>query len=155
MNENGYFAIINGPNLNRLGRRDPATYGTATLADILTAASGAAPDYGQRTFQSNCEGDIIDAIQQATDDSRCAGIIINPGAYAHYSHAIADAIRDAREAGRAVVEVHLSNIHAREEFRARSLTGAACNTIITGAGGYGYALARMALAHHLNEARKP
>lgn len=130
--------IINGPNLNMLGQRDPDIYGRLSLDDIIASLRAEFPHERLAAFQSNSEGEIIDCIQRAGHDSECRGIVINPGAYAHYSYAIADALRDCP---RPAVEVHISNIAAREEFRQRSVTGAACRGIISGLGAAGYRLA--------------
>lgn len=134
--------VINGPNLNMLGKRNPAIYGSETLEDLQRMLASAFPHVRFRYFQSNFEGDIIDRIQADGQDPSVTGIIINPGAYAHYSYAIADAIADA---DRPVVEVHISNILSREEFRRKSVTGAKCDAVITGAGLHGYLLA----SHHI------
>ncbi len=137
--------VIHGPNLNLLGTRDPSIYGSDTLADIDAAlvrrarAAGAAMD----SFQSNLEGEIVEAIQGAT--GRYAAIIINPGGYSHTSVAIRDAL-DA--CGVPAVEVHLSNIHARESFRHASITAGRCIGQISGFGKNSYLLGLdAALAH--------
>ena len=137
--------VIHGPNLNLLGSRDPSVYGTTTLAEINDAlskrasAAGAALD----AVQSNLEGEIVTHIQSAGADHDA--IVINPGGYSHTSVAIRDAI-DA--CGIPVVEVHLSNIHAREEFRHTSLTAARCIGLISGFGPRSYDLGLdAALAH--------
>ncbi len=132
------LAIINGPNLNMLGRRDPAIYGSETLEDTLNALRAEFPDINFTDFQSNSEGEIIDAIQSANQMPDIRGIVINPGAYAHYSYAIADAVADSAVP---VVEVHISNIHARESFRSVSVTARAAKAVITGCGRRGYAMA--------------
>lgn len=130
--------IINGPNLTRLGLRDNKIYGSATLPQLEEMLKERFGSDNLEFFQSNCEGEIIDKIQEYGNNSRCSGIVINPGAYAHYSYAIADAIADAKIP---VVEVHISNIHAREEFRSKSVTAVNCIGAITGLGIEGYALA--------------
>lgn len=132
------IAIINGPNLNMLSMRDRSIYGSNTLEGICRGISEAFPDQEFFFFQSNSEGEIIDAIQKYGQAKECSGIVINPGAYAHYSYAIADALRDAVNPA---IEVHLSNIHAREEFRRHSVTADACKGVITGLGEAGYLLA--------------
>ena len=137
-----YFAIINGPNLNLLGKRQPEIYGSSTFEDTLTRLRGDLSDYEIKYSQSNSEGDIIDMIQNYGFDSDCLGIVINPGAYAHYSHAIADAIEAVPAP---VVEVHISNIYAREEFRHTSVTARASKSIISGCGRDGYLLALLYL----------
>lgn len=133
-----YIAVINGPNLNLLGKRLPDIYGTdtfeQTLADLRNEFSSIRIDY----FQSNCEGELINKIQDSGFDNNCLGIVLNPGAYAHYSIAIADAIEAVSVK---VVEVHISNIHAREEFRHKSVTAGACDAIISGCGRKGYSMA--------------
>ena len=141
------IAIINGPNLNRLGRRDPAVYGSCAFEPFLEELRAEFPDIRVSFFQSNHEGEIIDRIQRLSDSPDCLGVAINPGAYAHYSYAIADALRDASAVLR-IVEVHISNILTREEFRRRSVTAEAVNAgVITGCGLNGY---RLALLHILN-----
>ncbi|MCB2084811.1 MAG: 3-dehydroquinate dehydratase, partial [Sphingomonadaceae bacterium] len=109
--------ILNGPNLNLLGTRDPATYGAQTLADVIAACEklGAELGFEVSSFQSNHEGELVDRIQQAGLEG--IGIVFNPGAYSHTSIALRDAISGA---GALVVEVHISNIHARERFRHHS-----------------------------------
>lgn len=136
-----YISIINGPNLNRLGLRDHSLYGRQSLAEINANLQSSFPEIALSFFQSNCEGEIIDHIQRDVDSGNCAGIIINPGAYAHYSYAIADALRDAAPY-LPTVEVHLSNIHARDDFRRRSVTAeAVSHGVIAGCGSNGYHLA--------------
>ena len=127
------IAIINGPNLNLLGERDPEIYGSETLQDIITMLRKEMPDVKFSNFQSNYEGEIIDRIQAIRKDGSINGIVINPGAYAHYSYAIADALRDI-QGKKPVVEVHISNIHSREEFRRHSVTAACVDAVIAGAG---------------------
>ncbi len=138
------IAIINGPNLNLVGTRQPEIYGTQSLSAYLKALADeyAGDDITLEVFQSNSEGEIIDAIQQYGLREDVEGIVINPGAYAHYSYAIADAIRSV---ACPVVEVHISNIHARENFRSESVTAAACTGIISGFGLEGYMMAVDAL----------
>lgn len=134
-----YISIINGPNLNLSGRRQPEIYGTETLEETIGKTALIHPEIGQKHIQSNCEGAIIDALQEFGFDPECIGIIINPGAYAHYSYAIADAIKATETP---VVEVHISNIHSREEFRQTSVTARSATAVIAGCGREGYALAR-------------
>ena len=123
--------LINGPNLNMLGKRDPLHYGSFTLADVEKVTADRASDrgYGLEFFQSNSEGAIIDKIHQTMD--KCDGIIINPGAYTHYSYAILDALELC---GLPVVEVHISDISEREDFRKISVTKAACIAQVKGLG---------------------
>lgn len=129
--------VINGPNLNLLGTREPHIYGYQTLSDIEDEIRASFPDIDFKFFQSNHEGAIIDAIQSAMD-GRYEGIVINPGAYTHYSYAIRDALAAAPVPA---VEVHLSNIHLREEFRRLSVIAPACKAQLSGFGSTGYKLA--------------
>ena len=140
------IVFLNGPNLNMLGKRQPDIYGHATLADVEARAKTLANELGLglRCQQSNWEGQLVDWIQEARDDA--AGIIINPGAYSHTSIAIFDALNTFE--GR-VVEVHVSNIHAREEFRHFSYVSQRAETVIAGAGVHGYDLALRHMAHVL------
>ncbi|MGH7996202.1 MAG: type II 3-dehydroquinate dehydratase [Opitutaceae bacterium] len=129
------IAVLNGPNLDRLGKREPDIYGSATLGeleDALRAEFGAAADL--EFFQSNHEGALLDRIAELAD-RKCAGLVINPGAFTHTSIALRDAIAGAKLPA---VEVHISNIYRREEFRHRSLTAAACLAVISGLGLEGY-----------------
>lgn len=128
--------IINGPNLNLLGKREPEIYGTETFEDFFEYLQGEFPNVGLYYFQSNHEGAIIDKIHEVgfTFD----GIIINAGAYTHTSIAIADAISAVTAP---VLEVHISNIHARESFRHHSYLGKSCVGSIVGLGLRGYELA--------------
>lgn len=132
------IAIINGPNLNLLGKRQPEVYGHETFAQTLSLLSEKFPETELFYMQNNSEGEIIDLIQDINCQPDFLGIVLNPGAYAHYSYAIADAVADS---GLPVVEVHISNIHAREEFRSRSVTAARARAIISGCGRMGYELA--------------
>jgi len=130
--------VVHGPNLNLLGEREPEIYGTTTLAEIDAAIAAGAKDLGIDVVceQHNSEGAIIDALHAARTTS--GGVVINPGAYAHYSYAIADAIAAIAIP---VVEVHLSNVAAREPFRRTSVTAAACRAVVSGLGAAGYLLA--------------
>lgn len=135
--------VINGPNLNLLGRREPEIYGTDTLDTIAAETAGMIPDeMAVEWKQSNHEGDIIDAIHEAGYDPECIGIVLNAGAYTHTSLAIADAIAAVPVP---VIEVHLSNVFAREEIRHRSLIAHVCKGSISGFGKKSYALAIQAL----------
>lgn len=138
--------VLHGPNLNLLGEREPHVYGTQTLAELNDAISALAKElhWELRCDQYNGEGEIIDALHAARHD--CEGVIINPGAYAHYSYAIRDAIASI---GIPTIEVHLSNVAAREGFRRTSVTAAACRGVISGLGAAGYVLAIRALAEIL------
>ncbi|HEY8738586.1 MAG TPA: type II 3-dehydroquinate dehydratase [Candidatus Dormibacteraeota bacterium] len=130
--------VLNGPNLSRLGQREPEIYGTQTLADVerLLVERAKASGCTIRFLQSNHEGQLIDWIEAEGQESDA--IIINPGALAHTSHALADALRGC---GKPVVEVHISNVHRREPFRHRLVTAGAAVGVITGLGINGYALA--------------
>lgn len=135
--------VLHGPNLNLLGTREPAVYGSTTLAEIDAAlkAEGEALSLAVRTFQSNHEGALIDALHDARNWA--AGVIINPGGYTHTSVALRDAISAI---GLPVVEVHLSNTEAREEFRHRSMIAPVCKGTIRGFGWRSYLLGLHALA---------
>lgn len=137
-----YYLILNGPNLNLLGRRAPEVYGSAGFEDTLASIREDFADQSIEYAQSNSEGEIIDLLHRHGFDPACAGIVLNPGAYAHYSIAIADAI-EAIPAP--VVEVHISNIHAREDFRRKSVTARTARGVIAGLGRDGYALALLSL----------
>lgn len=130
--------VIHGPNLNLLGEREPDMYGTQTLADIDASISALATELGVevQTLQHNSEGAIIDALHAAR--AQYDAVVINPGAYSHYSYAIADAVAAMRIP---VVETHLSNIAAREAFRRTSVVAPACAGSIAGFGAESYRLA--------------
>ena len=130
------IAIINGPNLNLLGKREPDVYGNESFEDYLAKLRGENSDIEILYFQSNIEGELIDAIQKYGFD--CDGIIINPGGYTHTSVAIGDAIASINTP---VIEVHISNIHAREEFRKLSHVSAKAKGTVCGLGLFGYSLA--------------
>lgn len=132
------ITIIDGPSLNLLGKREPEIYGSVSNQQNLETLRAEFPDITIDYFQSNHEGDIIDKIHEAGYDKDCIGIVINPGAYSHYSLAIADAIRAVPAV---VIEVHISNIFAREDYRQKLVTGAAAKCVIAGAGISGYGLA--------------
>jgi 3-dehydroquinate dehydratase-2 len=138
--------LLSGPNLNLLGTREPAVYGTETLADHVTTAEKAAARYGLAVehLQSNHEGDLVDAIHSAR--GRCAAIVINPAAFTHYSWAIHDAL--AAFDG-PVIEVHLSNPNAREPWRHTSVVAPVATGSIIGLKGHGYELAVDAVARLL------
>ena len=134
--------IINGPNLNLLGTRQPEFYGRASLTDIISSLAALFPDVEIEHFQSNHEGFIIDKLHAVGYDNDYLGIVLNAGAYTHTSLAIADAIAGI---SRPVVEVHLSNVFAREEIRHRSLIAPVCRGSISGFGVKSYELAVRAL----------
>lgn len=138
--------VINGPNLNLLGIREPEIYGTTTLADIEAMCDARAKSHGMSAncFQSNDEGELVNIIQQARNTA--SGLIINAGAYSHTSVAILDALQ-AVEAP--IMEVHLSNIFAREEFRHHSYISGIAAGVICGLGAQGYEMAIDALAARL------
>lgn len=137
--------VINGPNLNFLGIREKGIYGAQNYEYLLGLLEEKAQKEGfvLETFQSNCEGEIIDRIQKAYFD-KVDGIIINPGAFTHYSYAIRDALASITVPK---IEVHISNIHQREEFRHTSVTAAVCTGQIAGLGLQGYLLAVDAIIH--------
>ena len=141
--------LINGPNLNLLGEREPDVYGTDTLADCVGDARAAAETAGHtlEDFQSNHEGELIEAIQGAR--GRCAAVVINPGAFTHTSYAIADAL--AAYDG-VKVELHLSNTNAREEWRRTSVVGPVVTGTVAGFGRTGYRLAVEAAIASMKEA---
>ena len=145
------FLIINGPNLNLLGRREPGIYGKSSYADLCTLIEKYARDHGStvRCFQSNHEGAIIDEIHAA--NGVYDAIVINPGAYTHYSYAILDALKAVDVP---CIEVHISNVHQREEFRHRSVTAPACVGQICGLGLYGYEAAMSYFLWNEKESRE-
>lgn len=130
--------IINGPNLNLLGVREPGVYGSTSMDDYLEALCADYRDIDIEYFQSNHEGEIIDRLHEVGFDAEYKGIALNAGAYTHTSLAIADAIRAIELP---VVEVHISNVHSREEIRHRSLIAPACKGVIAGFGLDSYRLA--------------
>ena len=132
--------IINGPNLNLLGTREPEIYGTHSFTEYLIRLKELYPEIEMDYFQSNSEGEIIDKIQES--GFGCDGIVLNAGGYTHTSVAIRDAIKSVPAP---VVEVHISNVHAREEFRHTSLLSAVCKGVIAGFGFDSYRLAIEAL----------
>jgi 3-dehydroquinate dehydratase-2 len=143
--------VVNGPNLNMLGKREPHIYGAESLNDIesrliVCADQVEGPKFDLDFFQSNHEGQIIDKIHEAFTD--CHGLIINPGAFTHYSYAIRDAIASVQLP---TIEVHLSNIHQREPFRHQSVIAPVTVGQIVGLGTKGYELALIALADLLQK----
>jgi 3-dehydroquinate dehydratase-2 len=142
--------LINGPNLNMLGTREPETYGHDTLDDVVARVQTKAEELGVEisALQSNHEGAIVDFIQQ--NQATADGLIINPGAFGHYSYAIRDAISGSNLPA---VEVHISNVHARERFRERMVLSAVCKGVITGLGWRGYVYALELLVASANEGK--
>lgn len=140
------IAVVHGPNLNLLGRREPEVYGRTTLAEVNAAVEtlGAELGVSSEFFQANCEGALVDFVHDAS--SRVAGFVLNAGAYTHTSIALRDAL-----AGVALpfVEVHLSNVFAREEFRHHSMLAASAVGVISGFGANSYRLGLRALLEHL------
>lgn len=136
------YLVLNGPNLNRLGLREPHIYGSTTLQDLEQQVQSWTLKHNQQvTFvQSNHEGELIDQLHQA--EGKYTGIVFNPGAFTHYSYALRDAIASISVP---VIEVHISNVHQREEFRHHSVIAPVCRGQIVGLGIQGYQLALVAL----------
>jgi 3-dehydroquinate dehydratase-2 len=130
------IAIINGPNLNLLGHREPGVYGSKSLDELVKELVTNYPDHAIMDYQSNVEGELINKLHEW--DSDVDAFIINPGGYSHTSIAIRDAISAIATP---VIEVHISNIHAREDFRHTTITGGACKAVISGLGLEGYSVA--------------
>lgn len=137
--------VLNGPNLNRLGKRQPEVYGTTSLADVEKRMRAAAGEAELEFYQSNYEGELIDKVHEAAD----AGwpVIINPGGFTHTSVALRDALAEVAD-GAGFVEVHISNVHARESFRQHSYLSPIARGVIAGLGIYGY---EAALGYFLND----
>ena len=135
------IAVLNGPNLDRLGKREPEIYGSQTLEDLAQSLRNAFPQASFDFFQSNHEGALVDKFSELAE-SGCDGIVFNPAAYSHTSIALRDAISGA---GIPVVEVHISNIHKRERFRHHSHTACVSKGVIAGLGlqGYHFAVASL------------
>lgn len=144
------FLIINGPNLNLLGQREPGIYGADSYDALCARIKDYAHSHGSTAecFQSNHEGAVIDAIHAA--DGKYDALVMNPGAFTHYSYAILDALKAVRVP---CIEVHLSNVHQREEFRHTSVTAPACVGQICGLGFYGYLAAMSFFLSQEDEAR--
>ncbi len=143
-----WIQIINGPNINLLGKREPSIYGSVSFEDYLAELCAKYPEVQIDYYQSNIEGELIDKIQQVGFDAD--GIILNAGAYTHTSIALQDAIRAVKSP---VVEVHISNVHAREAFRHVSMISCACLGVICGFGLNSYRLALEALADVIKQNR--
>ena len=139
--------VLNGPNLNMLGKREPGIYGTQTLADIETEceAYGAKLGTPVQCYQSNHEGELVEHIHRSLDEA--CGVVLNAGAYTHTSIALHDAIAAVTTP---VIEIHISNVHARESFRHHSMISAVCMGVICGFGVDSYTLALQALMGHVN-----
>lgn len=130
--------IINGPNLNLLGTREPEIYGTVSMEDYLDTLRSEFSSVELEYYQSNIEGEIINCLQKDEFDA----LVINPGAYTHYSYAIADCLKNI---SKPKIEVHISNIYKREEFRQKSVTAANTDAVLSGFGMDGYRLAVLSL----------
>jgi len=130
--------IVNGPNLNLLGTREPEIYGTTSMEDYLEILRSEFPSHELYYYQSNIEGELINRLQEDDFDA----VVINPGAFTHYSYAIADCLKNIRKQK---VEVHISNIYQREEFRQKSVTAANTDAVLSGFGMDGYRLAILSL----------
>jgi 3-dehydroquinate dehydratase-2 len=138
------FLVVHGPNLNLLGTREPEVYGSTTLPEINDRLGAVATEAGHtiETFQSNHEGELIDKLQEAREGFD--GVLLNPGGFTHTSVALRDAIQALSVP---VVECHLSNIYAREEFRQHSMVSGACAGVVSGFGVASYLLGLAALVH--------
>ncbi|RMZ61074.1 3-dehydroquinate dehydratase [Chryseobacterium nematophagum] len=132
--------IVNGPNLNLLGTREPEIYGSISMEDYLAKLQSEFPSYELMYYQSNIEGEIINRLQKDDFDA----LIINPGAFTHYSYAIADCLKNIQKTK---IEVHISNIYKREEFRQKSVTAANTDAVLSGFGMKGYRLAILSIQH--------
>ena len=143
---NHTLLLLNGPNLNLLGTREPEVYGHDTLAAIVDDVRSTASQSGINIvdYQSNIEGELINRLHQAMNE--VDGVIFNPGAFTHYSYALRDAIAGT---GLPVIETHLSNVHAREEFRHHSVLAAVCLGVVAGFGRNSYFVALEAMKRHL------
>ncbi|MCJ7934359.1 MAG: 3-dehydroquinate dehydratase [Chryseobacterium sp.] len=130
--------IINGPNLNLLGTREPEIYGSISMETYLETLKSEFSSYELKYYQSNIEGELINRLQEDDFDA----VVINPGAFTHYSYAIADCLKNIRKPK---VEVHISNIYKREEFRQKSVTAANTDAVLSGFGMDGYRLAIVSL----------
>ncbi|MBN1929630.1 MAG: type II 3-dehydroquinate dehydratase [Chlorobiaceae bacterium] len=138
--------VMNGPNLSRLGRREPEIYGSLTLDDINRGLAGAFPEVSFEFFQSEYEGALLEKLFEVEDRGGCSGVVLNAGALTHYSIALRDAISAVTMP---VVEVHLSNVHKREAFRRTSVISEVCAGVIGGFGADSYRLGVQALLGRL------
>ncbi|MRJ07602.1 3-dehydroquinate dehydratase [Ornithobacterium rhinotracheale] len=138
------FIIINGPNLNLLGTREPEIYGNKTFEDFLPEIREKFPHCDIEYYQTNHEGSIIDKLHEVGFSYQ--GIVLNAGAYTHYSYAIADALKAIKTP---CIEIHISDIYAREDFRSQSVTGVNCISIVSGKGLEGYKIALQRLLDYL------
>jgi 3-dehydroquinate dehydratase II len=136
--------VLNGPNLGRLGSREPEIYGTQTLADIEASLRAQCVGHELTFIQSDDEAELVRSIHEAIDSR--SGVIINPAAFTHYSYALRDACAMLRDEGLPLIEVHLSNPHAREEFRHRSVISGVATGVVAGFGADSY---RLAMDHML------
>jgi 3-dehydroquinate dehydratase II len=143
--------VLNGPNLSRLGKREPQVYGFRTLEDINRSLSESFPDISFEFFQSEHEGTLLEKLFNCEDRGVFSGVILNAGAFTHYSIALRDAISAVSIP---VIEVHLSNIYAREEFRHKSVISAVCSGVISGFGEESYHLGVRALLGFAGKGRQ-
>lgn len=143
----GYILVVNGPNMNMLGVRQPEVYGTQTLDEMCEWLQNCCPNRKLNFFQSNIEGEIVTRLNTAATDPACVGVVLNAAAYTHTSVAIADAVAAMTVP---VVEVHMSNVHAREDFRRRSLIAPYCMGCVSGFGALSYFLAIEAVENVIN-----
>ncbi len=139
--------ILNGPNLNTLGKREPEVYGTHTLSDLERMLEKSFPEDSFEFLQSNEEGKLVSRLNQCLDDP-IDGVVFNPGAYTHYSYALRDAVSMLKIP---VVEVHLSNLHSRESFRTKSVIAGVCAGQISGFGMFSYILGVEAVKNRKNQ----
>lgn len=140
------IVVLNGPNLNRLGSREPEIYGTLTLDDYRNDLVAAAAGHEIEFLQSNFEGVLIEAIHKATDER--SAVILNPAAFTHYSYALRDAVAGHTSSGLQLIEVHISNPNSREEFRRQSVISPVATGVIAGFGVDSYLLALKQLLQH-------
>ncbi|EJL67619.1 type II 3-dehydroquinate dehydratase [Chryseobacterium populi] len=132
--------LVNGPNLNLLGTREPEIYGTLSMEDYLEKLRSEFSSYELIYYQSNIEGELINRLQEDDFDA----VVINPGAFTHYSYAVADCLKNI---SKPKIEVHISNIYKREEFRQKSVTAACSDAVLSGFGMEGYRLAILSLQY--------